>query len=104
METEENSPRHSKWSLSTSRKRHSDEVELELQRILTTIKWEEEREGVLSARILAEHSVEDLVLEQEAKKHFGKTLILESGKGVFVKSPTKKIRHYNQSIERVKGF
>jgi hypothetical protein len=102
----EDGARHSKWKLGNSRKRHSDEVELELQRILTTIRWRDAGNGILAARILAEHSVEDLVLGQEAGKHPGKTLVLESGKGVFVRmpGPHSRIRHYNQSLQRVIGF
>ena len=108
--------RHASWTsvppgrIAFYQKRYLEEVEQELQRIRTTLAWKDEspanaksKVSLLRSRILATHQVEDIILHEESKRHPAAILVLESGRGLFVKKPKKKITHYHQSFSRMKG-
>ena len=110
-ENDDLSLRHKSWKLVPVdkilffQKRYREEVEQELQRIRTTLSFSKENEWppILYARILADHQVEDLLLEALSSKYPIEMLVLESGKGLFVKRPGKTVQHYSHQFSEMKG-
>jgi hypothetical protein len=102
--------RHAKYALVPEgkiaffRKRYADEVNEEIQRVKTTMHWEQV-EGwptILFSRILSDHQIEDLLLEEKALENPIEILAIESGKGLFVKRPGHAIVHYHQTFAQMK--
>ena len=86
-------------------KRYREEVEQELQRVRTTLSWIKENEWppILYARILADHQIEDILLESFSERYPIEMLVIESGKGLFVKRPGKRVQHYHRPFSEMKG-